>query len=262
MIVAEATAQVVDVNFITASASSAQAFKTATLLKTLNISVLIFGEIGVGKRSLARYIAPNATVVDASDGGELLKALASCGTLIITNLERSSNVKNILELASANNTRIIATAQSLFLHDLLDKHFSVKFEIPPLSGREEDVQKLIELFIEESAITFSTPADLKMKDFKPNLRENAKSLRRQVFLNCLFQDIDEIEIMEMLEGYLASRLGSSNDYDNFLHIYEVPLIRAGMEKFKSQLQLSDRLGLNRNTLRKKIQQNSKYLGEI
>jgi DNA-binding protein Fis len=47
-----------------------------------------------------------------------------------------------------------------------------------------------------------------------------------------------------------------------LHLYEVPLIRAGIKKFKSQLQLSDKLGLNRNTLRKKITEHAHYKLEI
>ncbi|MDX9756088.1 MAG: Fis family transcriptional regulator, partial [Sulfurimonas sp.] len=48
-----------DASYITASAASAQAFKTATLLKTLNVNSLITGELGVGKKSLACYILPD-----------------------------------------------------------------------------------------------------------------------------------------------------------------------------------------------------------
>ena len=36
-------------SFVTACASSAQAYKTATLLKTLSVNALISGETGVGK---------------------------------------------------------------------------------------------------------------------------------------------------------------------------------------------------------------------
>jgi DNA-binding protein Fis len=57
---------------------------------------------------------------------------------------------------------------------------------------------------------------------------------------------------------LEDKIGTNSDYRNNLYIYEVPLIRAGLKKFKSQLQLADRLGLNRNTLRKKIADNSEY----
>jgi DNA-binding protein Fis len=64
--------------------------------------------------------------------------------------------------------------------------------------------------------------------------------------------------MQIIEAFLDDKLGSNNDYRDFLHLYEVPLIRAGMKRFKSQLQLSERLGLNRNTLRKKIAENEPF----
>jgi DNA-binding protein Fis len=78
-------------------------------------------------------------------------------------------------------------------------------------------------------------------------------------IHSLLQDIKEVELMNIIENYLADKLGSQSDYRNFLHLYEVPLIKAGLNRFKSQLQLSDKLGLNRNTLRKKIADNQKYL---
>jgi DNA-binding protein Fis len=65
--------------------------------------------------------------------------------------------------------------------------------------------------------------------------------------------------MDIMHHYFLDKLGSNNDYKKFLHLYEVPLIKAGLSKFKSQLQLSDKLGLNRNTLRKKIQENKGYI---
>jgi len=78
-------------------------------------------------------------------------------------------------------------------------------------------------------------------------------------INYLLQDIQDTELIEIIQNYLYDKLGSNNDYKNFLYLYEVPLINAGLSRFKSQLQLSDRLGLNRNTLRKKIADNKEYL---
>jgi len=75
----------------------------------------------------------------------------------------------------------------------------------------------------------------------------------------LLEDISDKELMNIIENFLYEKLGSNSDYRNFLYIYEVPLIKAGLKKFKSQLQLSDKLGLNRNTLRKKITENKHYL---
>ena len=62
-----------------------------------------------------------------------------------------------------------------------------------------------------------------------------------------------------MENYLYNKLGSNSDYRENLYLYEVPLIKSGLKKFKSQLQLSDKLGLNRNTLRKKIADNKQYI---
>jgi len=55
------------------------------------------------------------------------------------------------------------------------------------------------------------------------------------------------------KNYLRKRLvQTKNDYRKNLYLYEVPLIKAGMAKFKSQLRISEEFGINRNTLRKKI----------
>jgi DNA-binding protein Fis len=64
--------------------------------------------------------------------------------------------------------------------------------------------------------------------------------------------------MTIMENFLLQKLGGNNDYRRFLPLFEVPLIKAGMKRFKSQLQLADKLGLNRNTLRKKIADHAAY----
>ncbi|MBU0721234.1 Fis family transcriptional regulator [bacterium] len=246
-------------NFITASYASKEAFKTATLLKTLTVNSLITGEVGVGKKSLARYILPDAPVLDASKFDEILTTLDSFREVIITNLQDSPNIKRVIDILNANNIRIVATANSSFTHDNIDDLFSVKFNIPPLSQRLEDVELLIKKFIQEASLLFGASEEFHIKNFKPDLSHNSNSLRRQVMINFLLQDIKDTELMDITQNYLLNRLGSNSDYRNFLYLYEVPLIRAGLTKFKSQLQLSDKLGLNRNTLRKKISDNKQFL---
>jgi len=97
IVVVLAMALVVDASFITASASSAEAFKTATLLKTLSVNSLITGEVGVGKKSLAQYILPDAVLIDASNLDELLTTLKSVNQVIIANLENSPNINKVLD---------------------------------------------------------------------------------------------------------------------------------------------------------------------
>lgn len=259
IVVALVVARVVDANYITASASSAQAFKTATLLKTLSVNALITGEVGVGKKSLARYILPNAPMLDASNYDELLVTLESANSVIITNLENLPNTKKVLDIISANNIMVIATAKSSYYNEVADKIFSIKLDIPSLQERPEDVKQLVEKFAKEASLLFGPKDEFSLKNFKPDLSQNSNSLRKQVMINYLLQNVSENELIEIIENYLVEKLGSNNDYKNFLHLYEVPLVRAGLKRFKSQLQLSDKLGLNRNTLRKKIADNSKYL---
>lgn len=258
----EQAAAAVDVtNFITASEASFQAFKTATLLKTLSVNALIMGEVGVGKKSLATFILPDASIVDASNYDELLVALESCNEIIITNIDHSPNLKRLIETLKENNIRVIATSKQSFENEYIDDFFGIKFDIPPLKQREEDIELLINHFVSEAAKLFGGEVKLDMENFKPDLSLNAQSLRRQVMIHYLLQDIKDYELMEIMQNYLYPKLGSNSDYRNFLHLYEVPLIKAGLNKFKSQLQLSDKLGLNRNTLRKKISDNQEYLGE-
>jgi DNA-binding NtrC family response regulator len=250
---------VVATSFITASDASKEAFKTATLLKTLSVNALITGEVGVAKKSLASYILPNAPVLDASKFEELLVLLESTLQIIITNLEKSPNIKRTFDLIKEKKIRVIATATDSFYHKDIDDFFSIKFRVPPLKDRLEDVALLVEQFKSEAFLLFGDDKKINIEKFIPNLSQNASSLRRQVMINYLLQDIKDNELMDIIQNYVSSKLGTNSDYKNLLYLYEVPLIKAGLIKFKSQLKLSDKLGLNRNTLRKKIADNQQYL---
>ena len=246
-------------SFITLSSASKEAFKTATLLKTLNVNSLITGEDGVGKKSLAKYILPNATIVDASDFDESITALNSTNQIILVNLHNSPNLNIVIDTIAKNNIRVIATSKEYIENENLDELFSVKFGIPPLSKRPEDVNALIEIFSNEALQLFDGTSEFKSINFTPDLSRNSSSLRRQVMINYLLEDIQDNELMDIIEQYLSDKIGSNSDYRDYLYLYEAPLIKAGLKKFKSQLQLSDKLGLNRNTLRKKIADNKKHL---
>jgi DNA-binding NtrC family response regulator len=246
-------------NFITVSSASKEAFKTATILKTLRVNSLIVGESGVGKKSLAKYILPDAPVLEASNFEELLAALESVTQIIIVNLHEAPNLQRIIDIIKQRDTRVVATAKSYIDEDSIEDLFSIKLDIPPLSQREEDIKPLLELFLDEASKLFGEQDSFELKNFIPDLTQNSNSLRRQVMINYLLQNIKDTELMSIIENYLSDKLGSNSDYRNFLHLYEVPLIKAGLNKYKSQLQLSDKLGLNRNTLRKKLADNKKYL---
>jgi DNA-binding NtrC family response regulator len=260
-VVVQAAAAVVDAtNFITSSEASLQAKKTAGLLKTLNVNAVISGPHGIGKKTLASYILPNAAIYDASNFDELLVALESSHEIIIRNINKSPNIPRLVEALKKNNVRVIATSTSYQLSQEIEELCSIRVELPPLQERLEDVETLIEVFLEEAHQLFGGEKNRDaFKSMRPDLSQNGHSLRRQVMINYLLQDINDRDIMELLEKYLYGKLGSKDDYKKFLYLYEAPLIKSGLKKFKSQLQLADKLGLNRNTLRKKIAQNKQYL---
>jgi len=254
-------AAVVDVtNFITSSEASLQAKKTATLLKTLNVNALILGPFGIGKKSLASYILPNAMVYDASNFDALLTALESSNEIIISNIHLSPNRERLVESIKKSGVRVVATALNHMVSSEIEELCSIKIVLPPLSERVEDVDALVKLFLKEAEGLFGGNKELcSLENMTPDLSQNGHSLRRQVMITYLLQEIKDKDLMELLENYLYEKLGSNNDYKKFLYLYEVPLIRSGLKKYKSQLKLSEKLGLNRNTLRKKISENRQYL---
>lgn len=248
-------------DFLAASHASTEALKTATLLKTLQVNTLISGPKGCGKRTLAHVILPNAVTMEALDFDNVLNALESNSEIVLTHIEQCPNITLLLEKISQAKIRVIATVASEYLPDILLDFFSVKIVLPPLSDRVEDVELLLVQFSKEADMMLGMEGGEPLMTQQPDLSENAYSLRRQIFFERLMGSIEEDQVIQVMERYLSSRLGSNNDYRKFVHLYEVPLIRTGLKLFKSQLQLSERLGLNRNTLRKKIAENSAFLKE-
>jgi DNA-binding protein Fis len=85
-----------------------------------------------------------------------------------------------------------------------------------------------------------------------DLKDNIKSLKASIYKKLILDNLTKKEIEKILFDYLYRELGGNNAYREQLPLFEKPLIKAGLKKFKSQLRLSSVLGLNRNTLRKKI----------
>ncbi|WP_200762427.1 helix-turn-helix domain-containing protein [Nitrosophilus alvini] len=255
---ADAEQDVAVTNFIAYSRASKEALKSANLLKSLQINVLIEGEYGVGKKTLASYIAPDAPVVDANSD-ELKEFVQKNDELIITDIEKIRNFQLFSEILKLKKIRIIATSNTILKNDAVDKIFSIKIYLPPLREREEDIFPLAEKFYGEAKQIFGDENDFDLSKADFDLRQNADSLRRSVFFSYLINNIDDKEIIKCMETFLFKHIGSGDDYRKFLYLYEVPLIKAGMKRFKSQLKMAEKFGLNRNTLRKKIQENGEYL---
>ena len=115
-------------------------------------------------------------------------------------------------------------------------------ELLMTNGRRKESEAHM-LMIESSIDTDDMPLDLSL---------NNKSLKRSVYTHLFKHTMDAEDIEEILYHYLLKQLEGNDAYREHLGLYEKPLIKAGLEKYGSQLKLSEVLGINRNTLRKKI----------
>ncbi len=237
--------------YVANSRASKEALKSANLLKTININALITGESGVGKKKLARYII-DAPIIDGTEFDEVILQISKNTGLIIKNFDKIKNYDKLEESLKKHKTRILATSQKELKESIEDRFFSLKIYLPPLREREEDVKSLIEIFLNEAREVFDDESSKRMEITDVDLSKNCYSLRKSVYKSYLFSKISEDEIMDLMESFLTERLGNGNDYRDFLHLFELPLIRAGFKRFNSQLLMSKEFGLNRNTLRKKI----------
>lgn len=240
-------------NYIARSRASQEALKSAILLKSLNVNAVILGEPGVGKKTLAKMVLPNAPIVEGHNLQEVLGFIGTQEQLIINNFDEIDNLKKCSETILIHKTRIIATAKPSYV-EALDDIFSLKITIDPLRDRPEDIEPLAMKFFQEVSVVFGfkMPQDICLNDYDFDVSQNCYSLRKSVYLKSLIASLSQEDVMEMMQGFLDKKIGGKNDYRDLLHLFDVPLLRAGFKKFHSQLAMSEKFGLNRNTLRKKI----------
>lgn len=174
-----------------------------------------------------------------------------------------------------------AVEEKKFREDLLYRLNVVTIKLPPLRNRKEDIPLLAEYFLqrfqEEMGVeprTISPKAmdALKAYSWPGNVRELENILRRAVLLfpNHVLspddialpqkkQTKDSLEdiIYNRLEGFVSSiNVKDKHElYNTILPFMERPLIRLVLKKTGgNQVKTAELLGINRNTLRKKIKE--------
>jgi len=235
--------------FFTTSDKIQHIIKGFNLTKTLFVSSIIIGEAYTGKKTLARYLFPDAPLVSGNNQEEVKLALETYDELIISDFEKLSN-QSALDFS---NKRIIATANYIGNAGLIDDLFAFIYTMPSLQERPDDVLFLRDIFVKEAQSTLMLQDSDTVLDAIPlNLTANSKSLKKSIYHHLMKQTMNIDEIKEMLYDYLYTHFEGNDNYREHLGLYEIPLIEAGLKKYGSQLQLSQALGINRNTLRKKI----------
>ena len=241
-------------DYIAASPASKEILNSATLLKSLGVNALISGSIGTGKKSLASYILPNTPIYQAKelqqDISDNILNLTN-QSIIIDKIENITNIDLFLTWANENDIRVIATTSKEDLNSKLKDFFSITLFIPNLENRKEDIKPLANKFSNEAMQILG--ANKKPEKLIINTSENAISLRKSIYFSYLFESIGENEIMMLLEKFMLDNMQGENAYRDLVYLFEAPLLRASQKKYKSQLQLSRHLGLNRITLRKKLE---------
>ena len=235
--------------FFTKSEQVQNIIKGFNLTKTLFVSSIIIGEANIGKKLLAQSLFPEALVVSGSDQKAVELALKENDELIITNFEKLSNQESL----DLDNKRIIATANYIGNKRTIDSLFAFIYTLPTLKERPEDTEHIKTLFINEAKFNLMLEEDnIVNEDIPVNLAQNAKSLKSTIYKYLMTHSMQRKDIQEAVHNYILKELDGNNGYKEFLDLYEKPLIEAGLQKYGSQLQLSQILGINRNTLRKKI----------
>ena len=242
--------------FIAKSPSSQKILSIAQMALNLPVNVLIIGEVGNGKQLLAQQMLPNASIFNAKtlEDSMINKTIniEQYSELIILNLESVLNKKEFLE--NLTDIRIIATS-SYLLSDIEAK-FAIKIDILPLKQRPEDLDELIKIYTSEAKEIYDIKENIKNIDI--DLSQNGVSLKKSIYKNILIRSLCEEDMVQSIEYFILDQLKQNKDYKQLLKFFEIPLLKAAKKEYKSQLQMANKLNINRITLRKKLDQ---YFGE-
>ncbi|MDK9717887.1 MAG: sigma-54 dependent transcriptional regulator [Trichlorobacter sp.] len=205
----------------------------------------------------------------------------------ITRIGGSQNLSVDVRVVAATNQELQERVRNReFREDLYYRLNVVPINLAPLRERSEDIPSLVEYFLERACAELEIPTKqcapeamelLCSYTWPGNVRELENTIKRGVILSSdpLLTMVDfsgltnrqetihavpqEQSLESLVEGKLRSsmngieKLDKGDIYDRVLEQVERPLIRFVLEKTRgNQVRAADILGINRNTLRKKI----------
>jgi two-component system nitrogen regulation response regulator GlnG len=205
----------------------------------------------------------------------------------ITRIGGSQNLSVDVRVVAATNQELQERVRNReFREDLYYRLNVVPINLAPLRERREDIPSLVEYFLERACAELEIPIKqcapeamelLCSYSWPGNVRELENTIKRGVILSGdplltvadfggLTNRQETIHAMpqeQSLEALVEAKLRSSMNgiekldkgdiYDRVLEQVERPLIRYVLEKTRgNQVRAADIMGINRNTLRKKI----------
>ncbi len=189
---------------------------------------------------------------------------------------------NVRIIAATNRSLKGMVGKGEFREDLFFRLNVVPLLLPPLRERRSDIPLLVDYFIQHYSnellqrpiqIEAAAKNFLQKQDWPGNVRELENVIRRTLVLNqsgiltredfekngyvssSTIRSLPALEdLIELqLKSYFQSYDTDDNLHERFLEIIERPLIRLVLKKTGgNQIKAARLLGLNRNTLRKKI----------
>jgi len=204
----------------------------ADMARELNLNVYIWGEKGVGKSFLAKYIAPNAIINPT---------IPTINPVIIEDFDKLNSFPQ-------KNSLLIATGTKPLDKTIFDKYFDLDIELKPLKTHPEDIDEFINYFLNEAKNELKIKNDIIIST--PDISENLNSLKRQIYKALLFAE-DKTSILNELENYY---LNNHSTYEEEIKDFEKTLFTAMKKKYKSKLKISEHLKINRVTLTKKMKE--------
>ncbi len=245
--------------FIAKSESSKKLLNIAQMSSSLPVNILIIGEKGVGKKILAQNILPDASIFDAKTLEEtIINKTANVEQyieLIIINIDQVVNKKEFLD--KLENIKLVATTTNVSQD--IESNFAIKLDIPPLKERKEDLQELIKMYVDEAENIYEINID--PEDIDIDLSTNGVSLKKSIFRNSILKSLKDDDMSYSLEEFITTKLKKDYTYKDLLEYFEIPLLKAAKKEYKSQLQMANKLNINRITLRKKLDQYSNALND-
>jgi two-component system nitrogen regulation response regulator GlnG len=294
------------------SAVMQELYRTLARVAVAELSVLIEGEVGVGKLRIARALHDHSRRRDrpfvrwglSGTGENEIAAqeeatrplLADAGTLFLDDIQDlgpsgQAVLQRVLDSGAAGASRIVAASTpglehaQTFRRDLYYRLAQVTLHAPPLRERLEDVPELARALLvtltregyPERALDTAGAEALCGHDWPGNVRELENFLRRMAVLRpepvLRAQEIESdlnamrrqtqalvgprVSLEAVIAQSLAVEYGQAlpdNLYDKALPAFERPLIAMALKAADgSQIRAAAILGINRNTLRKKMQ---------
>jgi DNA-binding NtrC family response regulator len=234
--------------FVAVSASMQEIKRVSVLMQNTKINTLIVGESGVGKSKLAKEIAPNAYIIDGTNQNAITDVIKQFDDVLIENFDGLN-----LSDWNLNGKRIIATAKIKPRDNICERLFGLTLELLPLSQRKSDIAPLLERFMSQASSELNL-APIDVGKINPDISQNCHSLKRSVYAELIRYHQNSDEFIASMQAFFENNIQDDDNYHLFLDMFDKALILANQTKYKSQLMMSKMMGINRNTLRKKMSQ--------